>query len=157
ALDAPHGGFRVFTIGDHFAHAGHGTHYFLEGAHFLELIELLPKVVEREVALLKLLLLLFQLFAAQVLLNPAYLLNQANQVALPENPLSHALGPKFFEAIEFFANADELDWYARHFLDREGSTATGVAIHLGQDDTIEFESIVECLRTVNGVLTGHGV
>ena len=36
--------------------------------------------------------------------------------------------------------ADELDRLAHYGLDREGSTASGVTIQLGHDDTIAFEA-----------------
>ena len=45
----------------------------------------------------------------------------------------------------------------RHLADGQGRAAAGVAVHLGEDDAVEFEGVVERLGAVDGVLAGHGV
>ena len=64
---------------------------------------------------------------------------------------------KFFQTVELFADADELDRFARNGLDGQGSTAAGIAIELGHDDTVDAESFIEGRCSRNGILTGHGV
>ena len=43
------------------------------------------------------------------------------------------------------------------FLDRQGRTAAGIAVELGQDDAVELQSVVERLGAVDRILAGHGV
>ena len=46
--------------------------------------------------------------------------------------------------------------WATDLIDSAGAAA-GVAVHLGQDDAVEVERLVERLGAVDGVLAGHGV
>ena len=53
-------------------------------------------------------------------------LDQAHQIALAKDPLSHAVGVELLKPIELLANADELDRNLGHFFDRQGRTASGM-------------------------------
>ena len=100
----------IFAFGDHFRPCpACAAMRSLHRPHLLELLELLAEVVEGEVALLKLLLLLLDLFLAQLRLDPADLFDQAHEVALAQDALGHALRMEFLEPVELLADADELD------------------------------------------------
>ncbi len=109
ALKAPESLLRVFAFRDHDVHSRYRRHHVFHRSHLLHLLHLLAKIVEGEVPLGQLFLLLGQLFLADFLLHPADFLDQAHQVALTHNPLGHALGMKFLQPIEFFADAEPFD------------------------------------------------
>jgi hypothetical protein len=64
---------------------------------------------------------------------------------------------EFFERVEMFADADELDRHAGDMLHREGRAAAGVAVELREDDAVEFQGFVERLGAVDRILAGHAV
>ena len=61
------------------------------------------------------------------------------------------------DGLHLLASTDKLDRLGNHGADTEGSTTTSITIELGQYDTIEVEAVVELLRRVDGILTGHGI
>ena len=64
---------------------------------------------------------------------------------------------KFFDAVEFFADTDEFDRFARDGLDGQGGPAAGIAVELGHNHAIDAEGFIEGRCSRNGILTGHGV
>src|SRR5262249_52225756 len=81
------------------------------------------EVVQREVALLQLLLLPLQLLLADLLLHRGDLVDQAHQVALADDPLGHALGTELLQLLQPLADADELDRDLGHLLDGQRGAA----------------------------------
>jgi len=61
------------------------------------------------------------------------------------------------EVVELLAGRREGDRPADHLFHRQGGAAAGVAVQLGEDDTVELEGLMERLGNADGVLTGHGV
>ena len=61
------------------------------------------------------------------------------------------------EVVKLLAGRGKGDRLADDLLDGQRRTTAGIAVELGQDDTVEFEGVVERLRGVDGVLTGHRV
>ena len=102
-------------------------------------------------------LLLFQFLLADRLLDLTDLLDQAHQVALADDPLGHALGAELFQPVELLADADELDRHLGDRLDGQRRAAAGVAVHLGHDDAVKVQGVIERLGAVDGVLAGHRV
>ncbi len=97
---------------------------------------------------------LARLFLVELLLR---LLHEGDHVAHTEDTVGDALGVKDIERFHLFARRDELDGLADHGLDGEGRTAAGIAVHLGEDHTVEVEIVIEGLGRLHGVLTGHGI
>ena len=62
-----------------------------------------------------------------------------------------------FQAVGTLADAHELDGYSSHAGDREGSAATGIAVHLGHDQAGQLHVSVETLSSVHRFLPGHGI
>ena len=85
------------------------------------------------------------------------LLDQAEHVAHAEDARSDTLRVERFERFALLAHTDELDRLAGDGTHRQGGTATGVAVDLGQDHTGQRQCIAEGLGRVGGVLAGHGV
>ena len=61
------------------------------------------------------------------------------------------------QRLEFLAGGDVLDRLSCHRLDGKGRTSPGVAVHLGQDHPVEIQPVVECLGSLDGVLSGHRI
>ena len=61
------------------------------------------------------------------------------------------------DSVHLFAGADELDRLAGHRLDRQGCSASRVAVELRQDEPIDIERVVEGLRDRDCLLSGHSV
>jgi hypothetical protein len=61
------------------------------------------------------------------------------------------------ELVDLLARGREGDRLADHLLDRQGGATTGVAVELGEDDTVERQGGVEGLGHGHRVLAGHGV
>ncbi len=61
------------------------------------------------------------------------------------------------EVFELLAGTHEEDRLADDLLDRERGAATGVAVDLGEHDTVETDRFVERGRDVHRFLTGHRV
>ena len=51
--------------------------------------------------------------------------------------------------------ADKLDRLSDYCLDRECGTTAGVTVHLGEDNAVEIEAVVECFSGLYCVLSCH--
>ena len=71
--------------------------------------------------------------------------------------MGDAVGIERFDRVVFFTDADELHRLADDLLDRKCRTAAGVAVHFGQDDAGDADTLVENLCRPHGVLAGHCV
>ena len=118
------------------------------------MLNLVEEVVEIELVLSEFLLQLGGLFLVELCLGGLY---KRTDVAHTENTLGHTVGVENVEGFHLLAGTDELDGLVDHRLDGEGSTSTGVTIHLGEDYTVEIEFVVERLGGVHSILTGHGI
>ena len=58
---------------------------------------------------------------------------------------------------ELFADTGEFDGLAGHRAHRQGRTAAGIAVQLGEDDAVDLQLLIECLGDINGLLTDHRV
>ena len=61
------------------------------------------------------------------------------------------------ECIKLFSCTDELNGLASDVLDRQGSTASCITVHLREHDARDVEKVVERLCNVYGILTEHCV
>ena len=61
------------------------------------------------------------------------------------------------EGVGLLPHTHEGDGPARHLPHREGSSAAGIAVHLGQDHGIDADGGVELVGHRDGVLARHGV
>ena len=135
--------------------AGQHSHQTLEGAHFLYLPQLIAKVLQRKAItressaghFLRFLLvnILFRFF------------DQRENVAHAENAGDDAIGMEGLERVVLFAHSDELDRLTGHLADGQGRAPTGIAIHLGQDNSGEREFFMELVRRLDGILASHGI
>ena len=64
---------------------------------------------------------------------------------------------KRFQCRRLLANTHELDRLAGNRPDRQGSTTTGIAVCLGQDDTRQRQYIIKGTCRIRRILTGHAV
>ena len=61
------------------------------------------------------------------------------------------------DILQLFADTGELDGLSGNGPDRQGSTASGVAVQLTEHDGVDIQPLVEALGSIHCVLTGHGV
>ena len=136
------------------AHTGYHGCEVLDVAHLLDLLYLLVEVPEVELVLGQFLSQLAGLLLVVLFLG---LLDQGDHVAHAEYTVGDTVGMEDIEGLHLLAGADELDRLVDHGLDREGSTAAGITVHLCEHHSVEVETVVEGLGGLHGVLTGHGV
>ena len=125
-----------------------------ERAHLLHLDDLLPEIVEGELLFAELAGHLLGLGDIGLVLG---LLDERQDVPHAQDARGHALGVKDLELVGFLADADELDGPAGRGDDRQGRSAPGVAVELGQDDRGQADLLLEGLGAAHGVLARHGV
>jgi hypothetical protein len=120
----------------------------------LELPEVVPEVVERELVL------------PEPVDGPLRgllvglggdLLDERHDVAHPEDPRRGAVGVERLEVGRLLADACELDGLADDGHEGERGTAAGVPVQLRQDDTRQGETVGEGSCREDGVLPRHGV
>ena len=85
------------------------------------------------------------------------LLNQGQQVTHTQDSAGHPIWVEGFDIRDFFTGTGKLNWFASDFTNREGRTATGVPVNLGQNDTGNFKLLVEFSRDIGRFLTDHAV
>ena len=61
------------------------------------------------------------------------------------------------ECVKLFSRTDELNGLTCDVLDRQGSTASCITVHLREHDARDVEKVVERLCNVYGILTEHCV
>ena len=84
-------------------------------------------------------------------------LDEGNDVSHTEDTVRDARRVEHIQGFHLLARRYELDGLADDSLDGERGTASGVAVHLGQDDSVEIQPVVESLGCLDGILSGHGV
>ena len=84
-------------------------------------------------------------------------LNQREDIAHAEDSRDDAVRMERLQRIVLFAHTDELDRLPGDLPDGERSPATGVAVHLGEDDAGERELLVEFIGGADRILSSHGV
>ncbi|RMQ38992.1 Membrane protein [Pseudomonas syringae pv. actinidiae] len=131
------------------------VHETAEAAHVFHLLQLIAEVFEIEAfALLE----LFRQFVGFVFVEGLFgLFDQAEHVAHAEDSRSDTVRVKRLQRLALLAHADKLDRLAGDCTHRQCSTATSIAIDLGQDDTGQRQRIAECLGGVSRILAGHGI
>src|SRR3954451_10006178 len=134
--------------------AGHHPQQRGQRAHLADLLQLGEEVLEGELVAAHLALELLGLVLVELLLG---LLDEAQDVAHPEDALGHAVGMEALELHELLADGGEEDRLAGDRLDRQRSAAAGVAVELGHHDAVELHGLGELLGDVDGVLAGHRV
>ena len=115
---------------------------------------LVDEVLEREVAGEDLLGVRLGGLLVDVLLE---VLDEADDVAEPEDAGGEPLRPELLELVERLAHAEELDGLARDLLDGERRAAARVAVELREDEAVEGEPPVELGRGLHRVLADHRV
>ena len=85
------------------------------------------------------------------------LLDERQHIAHAEDARRHAVGVEHLDVGQLFAYAAKLDRLARHRPDGQRRAAARVAVELGQHDAGDVHDLVELLRDVDRVLTGHRV
>ena len=123
-------------------------------AHFFDCLHLLEKIVEVELSLGHFLLHFFGLLDVELFLCP---FDESYDIAHAEDSTCHAVWMKFFELVEFFSNADELNGLAGYSFNTQGGATSCVTIEFCQYDAVELQPFVEFLCGVYCVLAGHCV
>src|SRR5690606_2905989 len=80
------------------------------------------------------------------------LLDQRDNIAHPQHPLSHALGVERLQTVQFFRYTHELQRFAGDVAYRQGCTTSGITVELGQDHTGQGQSVGESLGNIDRVL-----
>jgi len=83
--------------------------------------------------------------------------DKAEDITHAKNTRGDTVRMKWFEHVDLFAYTDELDRFLRNFPHRKGCSATGIAVHFGQDNTVNTDLIVKLFRNVHCILSGHGI
>ncbi|MBV6495011.1 MAG: hypothetical protein JFAIHJKO_00111 [Pyrinomonadaceae bacterium] len=142
----------------HLEAAGHlirqHLHQFRHRTELLELAKLFLKILQRELVLCH-----FQKLRLSFLLVDLalYFLDQRQNVAHAEDPLSYAIGIERLDRVVLFADADEFHRLADHLSDRECRTAACIAVHLRQNDARDADAFVEHFGGTHSVLAGHRI
>jgi hypothetical protein len=127
----------------------------LHAAHLFDLTELVAEVFKGEAIAGE--SLLGELLGFAAVEGGFGAFEQGGDVAVAHDAGDDAVGVEGLEGVGLFAGAEELDGCAGDVADGEGSAASCVAVHLGEDGAGDGEEIVEGLGGVDGVLAGHGV
>ncbi len=122
-----------------------------ERTHLLELAHLRQHVLEREVAQVLHLALVF------VRLERARLLDERHHVAHAEDAAGDAVRVERLEPVDLLAHAGEVDRLAGHVLGRQRGPAAGVAVELGHDQAADADALIEGGGDRQRLLAGHGV
>ena len=85
------------------------------------------------------------------------LFNQRQHIAHAQNPACHTVGVERLNLIQFLTHTGKLDGFPGHRPNRQGRAASGIAIQLTQQHTGYAQSLVKGGRSVDGILTGHGI
>ncbi len=85
------------------------------------------------------------------------LLDQCDHIAHAEDALGHPVRVEWLQGIRLLPGSHKLDGFPGFFTNAQRGTATGVAIHLGENHAVKRDAVVEGLRGAHGVLTGHGI
>ncbi len=134
---------------------GHFVQQAGDAAHFEHLLHLLAEILQIEaLTLLNFLRQFERFFLVDFLLH---LLDQAQHVALAENPGRHPFGMKWLQRGGFFAHAEKLDRFAGDLADRQSRAAPGVAVGLGQHHPGQRQGVIERLGGGGRILAGHAV
>ena len=134
-------------LGQHLHQLGHR-------AEFFELSELVSKIFERKLIARHLAQLFLRFFFVYLALN---LFDKAQNVAHTEYSLGDTVRIERLDRVVLFADTDEFDRLADDLFDREGSTAASVAVHFGQNDTGNADTLVKDLSRANSILTCHRI
>ena len=81
--------------------------------------------------------------------------DKRDDVAHAKDTVGHTVGVEDVDGVDTLARAHKLDGLGDDGAYRQGSTAAGVSVELGEDDAVKVEAVVEGLGRVYGVLAGH--
>ena len=84
-------------------------------------------------------------------------LDQRHDVAHAHDSRHEPIGMEELERVVLFAGSDKLYRLSGDLLDGKGGAAAGIAVHFGEDESVEAELLVKLLRAFDGVLSEHGV
>ena len=126
----------------------------LDTAHLTHLVQTVEIIVETELGFAELLIHLRSFFLINSFLR---LLDQAQDVAHSEDTACHTVRIELFEIRKFFTHSDVINRSARDSPDRQRRTASGIAVALREDHTVDSDFLRECLRNVDGFLSCHRV
>ena len=115
---------------------------------------MLIEVPQGELVLGQLFLELAGLFFVVLLLRFFY---QGNHVSHAQDAVCDALRVEHVQRLQLFSGAHKLDGLTHYRLNGEGGTATGIAVHFGEDHAVKIQAVVEGLGRFHGILTGHGI
>ena len=154
-------GFRVLErivvhidILDCLAHAGNHGCKVLDVAHLLHLLDLLVEVPEGEFVLRELLAELARLLLVELLLG---FFHEGNHIAHSQDTVCNAFRMEDVQSLHLFSRGNELDGFSNDGLDGKGSTAAGIAVHLGEHNPVEVQPLVEDAGSFHCILAGHCV
>ena len=139
----------------HLPHARQLAHQATHAAHLLELLELFAEVLEIEA--LAFLDLLGELFGLALVDGTLGFLDQRQHVAHAEDARGHTIRMEGLEGIDLLADTHELDRTTGDVTHRQGGTATGITVGLGQHYPGQWQGIGEGAGGVGRILAGHGV
>ena len=137
-----------------FVHTRNHTHKVAHRAHLLNLTNLFDEVVEVELIAVDFLLQTALLLLAELLLST---LHKRHHIAHTKDSVCHTLGVEDIECVHLLALGDEFEGLIDYRANRDCCTTTGVAIELGQYNTIEVQTLVELASGVHCVLTCHSI
>ena len=138
----------------HFGDAGQHAHEPAEAAHSLHLGKLLAQIAEIERAFAHFLGGAHRLLGIDI---GRGFFDQRNDIAHAENAAGNPRRIELLERIQFFAGADELDWFAGDRAHRQCGAATTIAVDARENDAGEAHAFVERARQIDRVLAGERI
>src|SRR5258706_15870349 len=138
----------------HLAEARDHAEDLVERPHLPHLLELLAEVLQREAVLAEL---PHHVLGRLLIDGRLRLLHEGEDVTHAEDARGETVGVERLERVRLLAYADECDRAPRHLAHRERGATARVAVHLGEDESVDADGGVELLGHRHGVLPRHRV
>ena len=121
---------------------------------FFHLVHTLQIIVEAKLGFLELLLHTSGFLFVDIGLS---FLNETHHIAHSKDSRSHSVGIKLFQIGKLFTHTHIEDRFSAGGLNGKGCTASGIAVKLCQDDSVNANLLIEGICHIHSVLSGHGI
>src|SRR5574344_850686 len=143
-----------FHIFNGFANTGNHSGQVFYITHLLDLLNLSEEVIIVKLVFCYLLLKTLCFFFIELLLGT---FNERNDVTHAKDAVCHSIRMEHVKGLPLFACTHKLDGLVHNGADREGCTATGVSVKFGENHSINLQTLIESLSSIDCILSCHGI